>query len=310
MNIIARIDRKRSGGSGRHFGLMAETTSPAMAATPLNIAAEARLALLARGYNATGQQLFAQFSAGARQHRVLALFDRGGDVDGARRRARRHRDRDDAGPVACGCRRKRSTPANAEVLSVLNGYDRSTAPPACPPGATLVGRNCEMRPAGDMANQCRYGLLLQGRAASAPAQMPPSAQLLAANALMLHKGGDVDRAGLHRAPQDEVCGGSVPTGEPRRHQRLGRAQDRGHDPADARPARSRRVGGAARCRLFQGALGVGFRQEAHQGRAVPSRPVAAGRRRDDEPEREISRSCRAAAIAPCGSTTKSPISAS
>jgi serpin B len=48
-----------------------------------------------------------------------------------------------------------------------------------------------MRPAGDMANQCRYGLLLQGTRCVGPGQTPPSAKLLAANALMLHKGGDV-----------------------------------------------------------------------------------------------------------------------
>jgi serpin B len=79
--------------------------------------------------------------------------------------------------------------ANAEVLSILNGYDHSAAPPLCPPGATVAGRNCEMRPGGDMKNQCRYGLLLQGERCIGAGTTPPSARLLAANALMLVRPG-------------------------------------------------------------------------------------------------------------------------
>src|SRR5262249_35447788 len=79
--------------------------------------------------------------------------------------------------------------ANGEVLAILNDYDHSSAPPGCPPGATINGRNCEMRPGGD--NQCRYGLLLQGGRCVGAGAMPPSARLLAANALMLTKPGNL-----------------------------------------------------------------------------------------------------------------------
>jgi serpin B len=170
--------------------LVIGTASPAVAATPLNIAAEARLALLSKGYNATGQQLFSQFSA-ARGNIVFSPYSIGAAMSMALAGARG----DTATEMLRALSLRMSTEAvdtgNAEVLSVLNGYDRSAAPPACPPGATVVGRNCEMRPAGDMANQCRYGLVLQGTRCVGPGQTAPSARLLAANALMLLKRGDL-----------------------------------------------------------------------------------------------------------------------
>jgi serpin B len=81
--------------------------------------------------------------------------------------------------------------ANAEMLTILNGYDRSAAPPTCPPRATVSGRNCEMPPAGDMKNQCQFGLVLAGNRCVGPGTMLPSAKLLSANALMLTKRGDL-----------------------------------------------------------------------------------------------------------------------
>jgi leukocyte elastase inhibitor len=187
MNIIARAIA--SAAVAVISGVGPDTSSPAGAATPLNIAAEARIALLAKGYNATGQQLFAQFSA-ARGNIVFSPYSIGAAMSMALAGARG----DTASEMLRALSLRMATEAvdtgNAEVLAVLNGYDRSTAPPTCPPGATLAGRNCEMRPAGDMANQCRYGLLLEGTRCVGPAQTQPSARLLAANALMLHKGGD------------------------------------------------------------------------------------------------------------------------
>src|SRR5271165_4463496 len=62
MNIMARAIASAAAGAAVVSGI--GMSPPAVAATPLNIAAEARIALLAKGYNATGQQLFSQFSAG------------------------------------------------------------------------------------------------------------------------------------------------------------------------------------------------------------------------------------------------------
>jgi serpin B len=187
MNIIARMIASGLTGAAVVSGI--GMPSPAGAVTPLNIAAEARIALLAKGYNATGQQLYSQLSA-ARGNIVFSPYSIGAAMSMALAGARG----DTATEMMRALTLRMATEAvdtgNAEVLAVLNGYDRSAAPPTCPPGATLAGRNCEMRPAGDMANQCRYGLLLAGTRCVGPAQTQPSARLLAANALMLHKGGD------------------------------------------------------------------------------------------------------------------------
>ena len=48
-----------------------------------------------------------------------------------------------------------------------------------------------MRPGGDTKNQCLYGLTLVGDLCVAAGTMPPSARLLAANALMLLKNGEL-----------------------------------------------------------------------------------------------------------------------
>jgi serpin B len=81
--------------------------------------------------------------------------------------------------------------ANAEMLSILNGYDQSAAPPVCPPRTTVNGLNCEARPGGDLMNQCQSGFRLVGNRCVAPGATPASARFLAANALMLLKHGDL-----------------------------------------------------------------------------------------------------------------------
>jgi serpin B len=189
MNIIARTIASAAAGGALISGV-AQMSFPVMAATPLNIAAEARIALLAKGYNATGQQLLAQFST-ARGNIVFSPYSVGAAMSMVLAGARGDTAAEMMRALSLRMSAEAVDTGNAEVLSVLAGYDRSAAPPACPPGATLAGPNCEMRPAGDMANQCRYGLLLQGSRCVGPAQTPPSARLLAANALMLLGRGDV-----------------------------------------------------------------------------------------------------------------------
>jgi serpin B len=188
MNIIARAIASAAAGVAAISAI--GVAFPAAAVTPLNIAAEARIALLAKGYNATGQQLFAQFSA-ARGNIVFSPYSIGAAMSMALAGARGDTATEMMRALSLRMSAEAVDTGNAEVLAVFNGYDRSNAPPTCPLGATVVGRNCEMRPAGDMANQCRYGLLLQGTRCVGPGQSPPSAKLLVANALMLHKRGDV-----------------------------------------------------------------------------------------------------------------------
>ncbi len=179
---------------GRNAGTLAAvmaiagTIMAGPAAAQLHIAAEARVTLLARAYNATGQQLFGQFAAtpgnvvfspySVGTAMSMALSGARGDTASEMMRALSMRMATDAIDMA-----------NAEMLSILNGYDHSAAPPICPPRATVNGADCEMRPLDN--NRCQFGLLLVGDRCVGPGTPPPSARFLAANALMLGKRGDL-----------------------------------------------------------------------------------------------------------------------
>ncbi len=181
---------------GRHAGVLAAafiimgvmTARPATA--QLNIAAEARVTLLARAYNAAGQQLFGQL-AGSPGNVVFSPYSIGtalsmlitgarGDTASEMMRALSMRMAADAIDAA-----------NAEMLSILNGYDQSNGPPACPPQASASGGNCEARPGGELMSQCPPGLRLVGNRCVGPGTPPASAKILAANALMLQQRGDL-----------------------------------------------------------------------------------------------------------------------
>jgi serpin B len=170
------------------------TMTGALAASPataqLNIAAEARVTLLARAYNAAGQQLFgalaarpgnvvfSPYSVGAALS--MAISGARGDTASEMMRALSMRMATEAIDVA-----------NAEMLSILNGYDQSARPPVCPPQASLSDGNCEARPGGALMSQCPPGLRLVGNRCVGPGATPASAKILAANALMLHQRGDL-----------------------------------------------------------------------------------------------------------------------
>src|SRR5215468_12768795 len=153
------------------------------AAAQLHIAAEARVTLLARAYNATGQQLFGQFAAtpgnivfspySIGTAMSMALSGARGDTASEMMRAMSMRMAADAIDAA-----------NGEMLSILNGYDQSATPPLCPPRTTASGGNCEARPGGDLMNQCQPGFRLVGNRCVAPGATPASARFLAANALV------------------------------------------------------------------------------------------------------------------------------
>jgi len=166
------------------------TMAAGPATAQLHIAAEARVTLLARAYNAAGQQLFGQLAASP-GNIVFSPYSVGtamsmlisgarGDTASEMMRAMSMRMAADAIDAA-----------NAEMLSILNGYDQSAAPPVCPPRSTANAGNCESRPGGEAMNQCQPGFRLVGNRCVAPGAKPASARLLAANALMLLKHGDL-----------------------------------------------------------------------------------------------------------------------
>jgi serpin B len=169
-------------------GAVAGILAAGPVAAQLRLAAEARVTLLARAYNATGQQLFGQFAA-APGNFVFSPYSIGTAMSMALSGARGDTVSEMMRVLSMRMAADAIDTANAEVLSILNDYDHSNTPPICPPGATVNGRNCEMPPAGD--NQCRYGLLLAGGRCVGVGATPASARLLVANALMLTKPGNL-----------------------------------------------------------------------------------------------------------------------
>jgi len=146
--------------------------------------------------------------------------------------------------------------ANAEVLSILNGYDHSTAPPVCPAGRDA--RRAQLRDAGWRRHDEPVSIRLAAARRSLRRRRhdPPSARLLAANALMLISARP-HIPGLYRGAQDQVRRRSVRGYEPGRRQRLGCPQDGGPDSQAAGSTRSQFLGGPPRRRIISGALGIG-----------------------------------------------------
>jgi serpin B len=197
------ITRRNAGGLAAVIAI-AGTIAAAPAAAQLHIAAEARVTLLARAYNATGQQLFAQLAASP-GNIVFSPYSVGtamsmlisgarGDTASEMMRAMSMRMAADAIDAA-----------NAEMLSILNSYDQSASPPVCPPRTSVNGGNCEARPGGELMNQCPGGLRLVGNRCVAPAAALASGRLLVANALMLLKRGDLVSADYVAALQTKYA---------------------------------------------------------------------------------------------------------
>jgi serpin B len=185
MNIITR----HVGGLAAVIAIVA-TIAAGPAAAQLHIAAEARVTLLARAYNAAGQRLFAQLAASP-GNIVFSPYSVGTAVSMLISGARGDTASEMMRAMSMRMAADAIDAANAEMLSILNGYDQSASPPVCPPRTSANAGNCEARPGGESMNQCQGGLRLVGNRCVAPAAAPASARLVVANALMLLKRGDL-----------------------------------------------------------------------------------------------------------------------
>src|SRR6266481_8398949 len=152
---------------GRNAGALAAvitimgalTVGPA--AAQLHIAAEARVTLLARAYNATGQQLFGQFTASP-GNIVFSPYSVGTAMSMAVSGARGDTASEMMRALSMRMAADAIDAANAEMLSILNGYDQSAAPPVCPPRTTANAGNGESRPGGEPMNHSHPGFRLFG----------------------------------------------------------------------------------------------------------------------------------------------------
>jgi serpin B len=133
-------------------------------------------------YNASGHDLFTEFSA-APGNIVFSPYSIGTAMAMVLAGARGDTEREMATVLRHSLPPEAIDAANARALAILNGYDRSSVPAACPSAAMRFnGSECEAPvPASGV---CPSGYQQEGRCI-APGRVPPSATLKAANALML-----------------------------------------------------------------------------------------------------------------------------
>jgi leukocyte elastase inhibitor len=146
-----------------------------------NAAAQGNAArAVADAYNASGQDLFEQFSA-TPGNIVFSPYSIGTAMAMALSGARGGTEREMLSVLKHRLTREEIDAANGGIMATLNGYDRSAAPPTCPAGTTLNGTRCECPTPPRAGERCSAGAAI----------LAPTAKLLAANALMLTKGGDL-----------------------------------------------------------------------------------------------------------------------
>ncbi len=169
----------------RTVPIVAAATLLAAAVPQAAEAAEVRP--LTRAYNASGQALFRDFSAGP-GNIVFSPYSIGTAMAMVLAGARGETEREMAAVLHHSLDRTQINDANASALATLNSYDKSEAPPICPPAMQLAGERCEAKPTAD--GGCPFPASRSGEVCVATPRFVPSAKLLVANALML-AGGEV-----------------------------------------------------------------------------------------------------------------------
>lgn len=140
---------------------------------------------LTRAYNASGQALFRDFVA-TPGNIVFSPYSIGTAMAMALAGTRGETEREMLAVLQQTLGRTQINDANASAIAILNGYDKSTTAPGCPPGMQLVGERCEVPPAAD--GGCAFPANRAGDVCTANPRFPASAKLLVANALMLGGG--------------------------------------------------------------------------------------------------------------------------
>jgi serpin B len=143
-----------------------------------------RARLLTEAYNASGEGLFKQFPPG---NVVFSPYSIGTAMAMALAGARGETEREMIAALKQRLGRPEIDAANAAVLPILNGYDKSAAPPTCPAGMRVNDRRCEGSPGAN--GRCQFSAQREGELCVTAPTYPPSAKLAVANALMLTRHG-------------------------------------------------------------------------------------------------------------------------
>ena len=168
--------------AGYAFILAAQAAGLSTAAAPARAAEPEPVQALTAAYNASGHDLFAAFAA-APGNIVFSPYSIGTAMAMVLAGARGETEHEMAAVLRHRLEPAAIDAANARVLAVLNGYDTSGVPVACPsPAMRFNGSECEAPvPANGV---CPAGYQ-RGQRCIAPGHQPPSATLKTANALML-----------------------------------------------------------------------------------------------------------------------------
>jgi serpin B len=176
------MPRMSAGRVGSWLMAMLALAAPQILAPPARADDTAPLRALTAAYDASGHDLFTTFTA-TPGNVVFSPYSIGTAMAMALAGARH-----DTASEMAAVLRQTLTPgeidaANAAVLAILNGYDKSAAPVTCPRAAMRFnGQDCE---APVPANGVCPGGYRDGQRCVARAHKLPSATLKAANALML-----------------------------------------------------------------------------------------------------------------------------
>jgi serpin B len=149
---------------------------------PAGVAAQdaVQVRLLTQAYNASGEGLFRQFPSG---NVVFSPYSIGTAMTMALAGARGETEREMITVLKQRLSRPEIDAANAAARSILNGYDKSAAPPTCPAEMRVNDRRCEASPGAD--GLCQFQARREGELCIAVPTYPPSAKLSVADALML-----------------------------------------------------------------------------------------------------------------------------
>ena len=138
--------------------------------------------LLTAAYNASGEGLFREFAPG---NVVFSPYSIGTAMAMVLAGARGQTEREMVAVLKQRLAPSQIDIANATVLSILNGYDKSAALPVCPEAMRLNGERCESAPGAN----CQFPARREGDACVVAPKYQPSARLAVADALMLTQQG-------------------------------------------------------------------------------------------------------------------------
>jgi leukocyte elastase inhibitor len=170
-------------GRGAAVGALLAALTPNGAAAQTAVLSDGDR-LLGQAYNASGEGLFKRFPPG---NVVFSPYSIGTAMAMALAGARGETEREMLAALKQRLSRPEIDAANAAVLSILNGYDKSAAPPTCPAGMRVNDRRCEGSPGANA--RCQFPAQREGELCVAAPIYPPSAKLSVADALMLTRHG-------------------------------------------------------------------------------------------------------------------------